>query len=71
MPEINLRAERLNKGLSAEAAAREMGVTAATLLNAEIRAFTPRPASAKKIADFYGYKVTDIWPLDESTEAAA
>lgn len=30
----------------------------------------PRPDSAKKIADFYGHRVTDIWPLDTRKAAA-
>lgn len=63
---ISLKAERLNRGLSAEDAAAQMGVEKATLLNAESGATTPRPANAKAIADFYGYKVTDIWPLDKA-----
>lgn len=65
---MNLRAERLNKGLSTRDAAAEIGVTQAILIRAE-GGQGVRPAHAKKIADFYGCKVTDIWPV--SDEAAA
>jgi transcriptional regulator with XRE-family HTH domain len=70
MSNISLRAERLNRGLSAEAAAAEMGVDKQVLLNAE-NGSTPRPATAYKIATFYGYLVTDIWPVEEPEGAAA
>ena len=63
---INLRAERLNKGLSLDQAADEIGVAKHVLLGAETGANTPRPANAFKIAGFYGYKVTDVWPVEES-----
>lgn len=63
---VNLKAERLNRGLSAEAAAKEMGLEKQTLLNAESGSVVPRPANAKVIADFYGFKVTDIWPVEEA-----
>jgi transcriptional regulator with XRE-family HTH domain len=62
--EINLRAERVNRGLSTREAAAEIGVSAAVILRAEHgKGERPRPHNAKLIADFYGYKVTDIWPL--------
>lgn len=66
---VNLRAERLNKGLSAEAAADEIGVEKQVLLNTENRKTVPRPETAFKIASFYGYKVTDIWPVEEQAAA--
>jgi len=63
MSEINLKADRLNRGLSAAAAAKEMGIQKNVLLNAESGTSVPRPESAFKIADFYGYSVTQIWPV--------
>jgi len=60
---MNLIAERLNRGLSSRAAAKEIGVTQAILLGAENGA-RPQPRHAKAIADYYGVKVTDIWPLE-------
>ncbi len=66
---VNLRGERLNRGLSAEDAANEIGISKQVLLNAENRQNTPRPETAKKIADLYGYKVTDIWPVEDQVAA--
>lgn len=60
-----LRAHRLDRGLTITAAAEQIGVTEDILLRAENGA-NPRPAAAKKIADFYDAKVTDIWPVEES-----
>jgi transcriptional regulator with XRE-family HTH domain len=59
-----IKAARLDKGLTIREAAKQMGegVTADILLRAENGA-TPRPAAAKKIADFCGCSVTDIWPV--------
>lgn len=62
---IDLRAERLNRGLSVSAAASQIGVSPTTLARAEDGAFTPRPANALKIAAFYGHRVTDVWPVRE------
>lgn len=67
---VNLRAERLNRGLSVADAAEQIGVQKNILLNAE-NGSTPYPANAFKIASFYGYRVTDVWPVEESTGAAA
>jgi transcriptional regulator with XRE-family HTH domain len=61
---INLKAERLNRGLSLTAAAEQIEVPLNVLSRAEAGEGQPHPANAKKIADFYGHKVTDIWPLE-------
>jgi ribosome-binding protein aMBF1 (putative translation factor) len=69
---ISLKAERLNRGLSLTAAADEIDVPLNVLARAESGEGMPHPANAKKIADFYGYKVTEVWPLDdERAEVAA
>ncbi len=60
---INLVAERLNRGQSTRAAAEAIGVSRGTLERAE-RGERPQPELAKKIADHYGVKVTDIWPIE-------
>lgn len=65
---MNIRAARLNRGLSVERAAAEIGVSRGTLVRAESGEM-PQPALAKLIADFYGRRVTDIWPHEK--EAAA
>lgn len=66
---INLRAERLNRGMNAAEAAKKMGVNKQVLLDAE-NGSSPQPKNAFKIATFYGYQVTEIWPV-ETAEAAA
>lgn len=62
---MNLRAERLNRGLTVAAAALQIGVSRGTLQKAEA-GLMPSAPLAKKIADFYGAKVTEIWPLEEA-----
>lgn len=66
-----LRRWRLNRGLSIRHAAREMGVDPDALARAERGEGVPHPRNAKKIADFYGHQVTDLWPIGESEGAAA
>jgi lambda repressor-like predicted transcriptional regulator len=64
----NLEVDRLNRGLSLRAAAKAAGVSPSVLVRAE-EGTMPRPESAKAIADLYGYKVTDIWPVDSKAVA--
>ncbi len=66
---VDLTKERLEKGLSIRQAAAEMHIGAMTLQRAE-SGETVHPANAKTIADFYGYKPTEIWPLDQKATAA-
>lgn len=61
---VNLRAERLDRGLASREAAQKIGVSPAILLRAE-SGLGVRPRHAKQIADFYHLKVTDIWPVEE------
>lgn len=67
---MNLRAARLNRGLSLMDAGTLIGVHRRTLYRAE-QGEMPQAALAKKIADFYGVQVTDIWPVDDDDETAA
>lgn len=67
---VNLIADRLNKGLSSREAAKKIGVSQAVLLNAETGRRPKRASDAKAIADFYEYRVTDIWPVDPVGQAA-
>ena len=67
---MNLRGERLDKGLSSREAAECIGVSQAILLRAESGQGV-RPGHAKKIADFYGTTVTSIWPVDHEPERSA
>jgi lambda repressor-like predicted transcriptional regulator len=45
-----------------------MGLARGTLERAE-RGDSVHPGTAKVIADFYGVKVTDIWPVEDRTAA--
>lgn len=61
---------RLNKGLSINNAAKEIGIHPQVLSGAEKRA-TPHPHHAKKIADYHGLQVTDIWRVEDFEERFA
>lgn len=63
-----LRRERLNRGFSRRALAREIEVPEQTLRRLE-EGLGVTPMYAKRVADFYGVKVTDI--LDEQPSAVA
>jgi len=63
---VDLKAERLNRGLSLDALASETGVPKSTLARAEKGGPQPTASNAFAIADFYGYKVTDIWPVEKA-----
>jgi transcriptional regulator with XRE-family HTH domain len=67
---VNLQEERLNRGLSLRAAAKKIGIGTDALNRAE-QGTMPRPDSAKKIADFYDHKVTEVWPVQSGSKAAA
>jgi transcriptional regulator with XRE-family HTH domain len=58
-----LTTARLNKGLSLEAAALQIGVARTTLVRAE-RGERIHPAKAKLIADFFGLEVSDFYPVE-------
>jgi transcriptional regulator with XRE-family HTH domain len=66
---VNLVAERVNRGLSVLEAAEQIGVARGTLSRAE-QGVMPSPRNAKKVADFYGVQVTDIWPVDREEAGA-
>lgn len=67
---VNLRELRVNKGLSQAAAAKAMGVDSDALARAERGDTTPHPRNALKIAAYYGFQVTDVWPLEVEESAA-
>lgn len=66
---MNLKAERLNRGLSVNDAAAAIDVPSHVLRYAEL-GNQPRPENAKRIADFYGVRVTDIWPAESDAPDA-
>jgi lambda repressor-like predicted transcriptional regulator len=61
---IDIVAERINRGLSTRDAAHEIGVSQAVVRRAEHRKGVRLP-HAKRIADYYRVRVTDIWPLPD------
>lgn len=64
MKASELRIDRVNRGCTIRQHAEAIGVPAHVLKYAE-RGGRPTPENAKRIADFYGVKVTDIWPVEE------
>lgn len=67
---VDLRSARLNRGFSIRQLAREIDVPEQTIRRAE-DGLGISPANAFKIASFFGYKVTEIWPVDAFTGQAA
>lgn len=65
---MNLTAERLNRGHSIRSLSDAVGVHQHTIRRLEAGE-SVHPAAAKKIADYFGCKVTDLMPID--SEAAA
>lgn len=61
----NLTALRLNRGLSLTQAASDIGIARRTLERAEL-GIGIHPASAKKVADYYGLTVMQIWPVKDA-----
>lgn len=66
-----LKAARVNRGLSLERAAEQIGVSGETLRRAENGQTVPHAATAKQICDFYDFQVTDIWPVPDTENVAA
>jgi lambda repressor-like predicted transcriptional regulator len=66
---FDLITARLDAGLSLRAAAREIGVPIWVIRYAESGG-RPQPQSAKRIADFWGLRVTQIWPVEDKTAVA-
>lgn len=62
---VNIIAERVNRGLSLNAAAIAMGISRGSLVKAE-GGVMPHEPVAKVIADFYEVRVTDIWPQEQA-----
>lgn len=62
---MNLRAERLNRGLSVIAFAAACDVPEHVIRHAE-KGNVPSPPNALKIATFLEAAVTDVWPLEDA-----
>jgi transcriptional regulator with XRE-family HTH domain len=68
---MSLRAERRNRGLTLREAAEAIGVDKSALARAERNEGSPTARHAFAIASFYGYKVTDLWPVEDSVSGKA
>lgn len=60
----NIRAHYMNSGFSRRGFAEHVGVPEGTIRRLE-DGLSVHPASAKKIADDMGIKVTDLMPVEE------
>lgn len=60
---FNLTVARLNAGLSIKGAAREIGIHEHSIRALE-NGGTVHPATAKKVADYFGVSVVDLLPVD-------
>lgn len=66
---MNLKAERLNRGLSRAEFGRHVGLSREGVRQLEKNGRQPQAATAKRVADFLGVQVTDIWPVDDPNDA--
>lgn len=60
---INMRTDRINRGLSQQELADKIGVSVDVIRNVEETGNRPRPANALAIARFYDSDVVDLWPV--------
>lgn len=61
---FNLRAERMNRGMSVNDLAAATGIDRKAITRLEGGGGC-YPATAKPIADYFGVKVTDLMPLED------
>jgi ribosome-binding protein aMBF1 (putative translation factor) len=59
---IDVVADRVNRGLSQQQLADEIGVSVDVIRNVERTGKRPRPANALRVATHYGLMVTEMWP---------
>lgn len=62
---FDLRSARINAGFSMKGLARELGVHEHAVRQLE-RGNRVRPATAKRVADFFEVQVTDLMPVEEA-----
>jgi len=60
---IDVRVDRVNRGLSQQALADAVGVSVDVIRNLEDTGNRPHPANALKVAVFYGLSVAELWPV--------
>jgi transcriptional regulator with XRE-family HTH domain len=68
---VDIRSARRNRGLTLKHVADELEITKSALSLIERGLRVPMAPIAFKIASFYGYQVTDIWPEPEAVRDAA
>ena len=66
---FDLRTERMNRGLTQAALARELGIDRGTVIRLE-RGGTPLADTALKIADWVGSTPAEMWPIEPVDNAA-
>lgn len=67
--QFSLSTARVNRGHTARSLAAEVGIDARTLLRLE-RGEAVHPAKAKKVADYFGVRVTDLMHADDDSKVA-
>ena len=67
---FDLRSARINEGHSVRSLASDIGIAYNTLLRLE-RGGAVHPATAKKVADHFGIRVTDLMPSECDTPKEA
>jgi transcriptional regulator with XRE-family HTH domain len=67
---MNLRLERLERALTQEEIAEEVGIPQSTWSRAE-RGFRIQPSSARKIAKYFDRRPKEVWDFDDAEAAAA
>jgi transcriptional regulator with XRE-family HTH domain len=70
MAAVTLTALRFDEGLSPEELGESCHISGRTIRRIEEGA-TPSPRVAKKLADHFDVKPSDIWPVDSSAQEAA
>jgi len=70
MAPLKLAELRFNEGLSPEQLGEVCEISGRTIRRIEEGTAHPTPTVAKKLADHFDVKPTDIWPLPQKAEVA-
>lgn len=65
----SIAVERVNRGLTQSDLAEVIAVSPKTIANIEA-GHRPSPRIGKKLADYFGCKYTDLWPIDRQGATA-
>lgn len=69
MMRVDIQEDRLNRGLSQQELADEIGVSVDVIRALENTGNRPRPANALLVASFYGTTVTEMWTAESKVSA--